>query len=159
MEQHQISLDNMSKNVCTSVEVCTPTRKENICRKVPIDASVTTGTDELSESSHIPSKTSTTTKQHHKTISNTINNASANAHPTTPPNLNYLLSKGSSPTTITADDDMCLPCVPVKSIEVNVSPHLCNLNEISRIEHKFDEGFDSDGEISPFCDLEDEEGP
>ena len=137
----------------------TPTRKEDICRKVQIDASVATGTDELSDYSHVPSKTSATTKQHHQTISNAIDNTSANAHPTAPPNLNYLPSKGSFSTTTTAGDDIGLPHVPVKSVEVNISPHLRNLNEISRIEHEFDEGFDSDGEIGPSCDLEDEEGP
>ena len=137
----------------------TPRAKIDVPRKDEVETSTTTGTEDGYDASYMPSKSTTTAEQHHLPASNAIANASTKAHPTTPTKHAYLPSNESTATTITDVDDGAPSHVPATSVEVNVSPRLRNLHELSRMEHKFDEGCDSDGEIGPFCNLEDIEGP
>ena len=47
---------------------------------------------------------------------------------------------------------------PFREINLDDSPHVRNLQEISKMEGKFDMGYDSDGESGPFVNVEDVEG-
>ena len=80
--------------------------------------------------------------------------------PFTPSNdedINKMDNLDSSATTWTMDDEGAT-CRPMMEVAINISPHLRNLSNIKVLEKKFNDGYDSDGEIGLFKDMEELEG-
>ena len=86
--------------------------------------------------------------------------ATVASEPTTPTTANKK-SENSNKSSATRATMAKLPLAtvgPPKEIETVASPQVCDLTSISRMEDKFEIGYDSDGELGPFANMEDIEG-
>ena len=106
-----------------------------------------------------PSPAATETTITLATSSKATNNTSLEVAPSTPKKKASESTKPSSFTSPHAQNDPKNGTPPVKIVNLSPkSPQQVNLSNIHRIEHTFEDGYDSDGQIGPFDDAINEEG-